>query len=81
DQAIKNKETLNFPLLIANTYVNGARVFEASTIVDKTPTVVGDEFVFIGVTTPETAKKTHPKNLEGETFTDPDPKVKKVIEE
>lgn len=57
DQAIKYKETLNFPLLSANTYVNGARVFEASTIVDKTPTVVGDEFVVIGVTTPETATK------------------------
>lgn len=81
DQAIKYKETLNFPLLSANTYVNGARVFEASTIVDKTPTVVGDEFVVIGVTTPETATKTHPKNVEGVTFTDPVTEVNKVIDE
>ena len=81
DQAIKYKETLNFPLLSANTYVNGARVFEASTIVDKTPTVVGDEFVVIGVTTPETAIKTHPKNIEGVTFADPINEVNKVIDE
>ncbi|HFI0331769.1 TPA: cell surface ecto-5'-nucleotidase Nt5e [Streptococcus suis] len=81
DQAIKYKETLNFPLLSANTYVNGARVFEASAIVDKTPTVVGDEFVVIGVTTPETAIKTHPKNIEGVTFADPITEVNKVIDE
>lgn len=81
DQAIKYKETLNFPLLSANTYVDGARVFEASTIVDKTPTIVGDEFVVIGVTTPETATKTHPKNVEGVTFTDPITEVNKVIDE
>ena len=81
DQAIKYKETLNFPLLSANTYVNGARVFEASTIVDKTPTVVGDEFVVIGVTTPETAIKTHPKNIEDVTFADPITEVNKVIDE
>ncbi|WP_318150981.1 cell surface ecto-5'-nucleotidase Nt5e [Streptococcus parasuis] len=81
DQAIKYKETLNFPLLSANTYVNGARVFEASTIVDKTTTVVGDEFVVIGVTTPETATKTHPKNIEGVTFADPITEVNKVIDE
>lgn len=81
DQAIKYKETLNFPLLSANTYVNGASVFEASTIVDKTPTVVGDEFVVIGVTTPETAIKTHPKNIEGVTFADPITEVNKVIDE
>ncbi|HFH9834079.1 TPA: cell surface ecto-5'-nucleotidase Nt5e [Streptococcus suis] len=81
DQAIKYKETLNFPLLSANTYVNGARVFEASTIVDKTPTVVGDEFVVIRITTPETATKTHPKNIEGVTFADPITEVNKVIDE
>ncbi|HFI0467619.1 TPA: cell surface ecto-5'-nucleotidase Nt5e [Streptococcus suis] len=81
EQAIKYKETLNFPLLSANTYVDGARVFEASTIVDKTPTVVGDEFVVIGVTTPETATKTHPKNVEGVVFADPITEVNKVIDE
>lgn len=81
DEAKKYKEILKFPLLSANTYVNGARLFEASTIVDKDKTVEGDEFVVIGVTTPETATKTHPKNVKGVTFTDPISEVNKVIEE
>lgn len=81
DEAKKYKEILKFPLLSSNTYVNGARLFEASTIVDKDKTVEGDEFVVIGVTTPETATKTHPKNIKGVTFTDPISEVNKVIEE
>ena len=81
DEAKKYKGILKFPLLSSNTYVNGARLFEASTIVDKDKTVEGDEFVVIGVTTPETATKTHPKNIKGVTFTDPISEVNKVIEE
>lgn len=81
DEAKKYKEILKFPLLSSNTYVNGARLFEASTIVDKDKTMEGDEFVVIGVTTPETATKTHPKNVKGVTFTDPITEVNKVIEE
>ena len=81
DEVKKYKEILKFPLLSANTYVNGARLFEASTIVDKDKNVVGDEFVVIGVTTPETATKTHPRNVQGVTFTDPISEVNKVIEE
>ncbi|MHA3043561.1 cell surface ecto-5'-nucleotidase Nt5e [Streptococcus sp. 517s] len=81
DEVKKYKEILKFPLLSSNTYVNGARLFEASTIVDKDKTVEGDEFVVIGVMTPETATKTHPKNIKGVTFTDPISEVNKVIEE
>ena len=81
DEAKKYKEILNFPLLSSNTYVNGARLFEATTIVDKNKDVEGDEFVVIGVTTPETATKTHPKNVKGVTFTEPIAEVNKVIEE
>ena len=81
DEAKKYKEILNFPLLSSNTYINGARLFEASTIVAKDKNVVGDEFVVIGVTTPETATKTHPKNVQGVTFTDPISEVNKVIDE
>ena len=81
DEAKKYKEILKFPLLSSNTYVNGARLFQASTIVDKDKTVEGDEFVVIGVTTPETATKTHPKNVKGVTFTEPIAEVNKVIEE
>ncbi|RSJ31566.1 cell surface ecto-5'-nucleotidase Nt5e [Streptococcus gordonii] len=81
DEAKKYKEILNFPLLSSNTYVNGARLFEASTIVDKDKNVVGDEFVVIGVTTPETATKTHPKNVQEVTFKDPISEVNSVIDE
>ena len=41
----------------------------------------GDEFVVIGVTTPETATKTHPKNVQGVTFTEPIKEVTSVIDE
>jgi len=81
DEAKKYKQILKFPLLSSNTYVNGARLFEASTIVDKNKTVKGDEVVVIGVTTPETATKTHPKNVQGVTFKDPIPEVLNVVKE
>ena len=81
DQLKKLKELLQFPLLSANTYVNGARLFEASTIIDKNKEVVGDEVVVIGVTTPETATKTHPRNVVGVTFSDPIAEVTSVIAE
>ena len=81
DEAKKYKEILKFPLLSANTYVNGARLFEASTIIDKDKSVKGDEVVVIGVTTPEPATKTHPKNVHGVTFKDPIPEVLNVVKE
>ena len=81
DEVKKYKEILKFPLLSSNTYVDGARLFEAATIVDKDKNREGDEFVVIGVTTPETATKTHPKNVQGVTFTEPIAEVNKVIEE
>ena len=81
DEAKKYKQILKFPLLSSNTYVNGARLFEASTIVDKDKNVKGDEVVVIGVTTPETATKTHPKNVKGVTFKDPIPEVLNVVKE
>lgn len=81
EQATRYKQLLNFPLLSANTYVNGARLFEASTIIDKDTNVTGDEVVVIGVTTPETSTKTHPNNVNGVTFADPISEVNKVIAE
>ena len=81
DEAKKYKEILKFPLLSANTYVNGVRLFEASTIIDKDKNVKGDEVVVIGVTTPETSTKTHPKNVQGVTFKDPIPEVLNVVKE
>ncbi|MBJ6745259.1 5'-nucleotidase C-terminal domain-containing protein [Streptococcus sp. 121] len=79
DQLRKYEKMLTFPILSANTYVDGARLFKASTIVDKDKTIEGDEFVVIGVTTPETATKTHPNNVVGVTFTEPITEVQNVI--
>lgn len=79
EQVQKYKETLKFPLLSTNTYLNGARLFESSTVIDKDTTVEGDELVVIGVTTPETYTKTHPNNIVGVEFRDPISEVKSAI--
>lgn len=81
DQAKKYKELLNFPILSSNTYIDNVRVFEPATIIDKNKDVVGDEFVVIGVTTPETSTKTHPNNVNGVVFKDPITEVNNVIAE
>ncbi|MEO1768444.1 5'-nucleotidase C-terminal domain-containing protein [Candidatus Enterococcus ferrettii] len=67
DVAMEYKDLLNFPILSANTYKDGKPAFEASTVVERN----GQKFAIIGLTTPETAVKTHPKNVEGVTFDDP----------
>ncbi|MDH6363426.1 2',3'-cyclic-nucleotide 2'-phosphodiesterase/3'-nucleotidase/5'-nucleotidase [Enterococcus sp. PF1-24] len=70
-------EKLNFPILSANTYKDGERIFDAYTIVEKD----GYKYAVIGLTTPETATKTHPKNIEGVTFAEPLDEAKKVMAE
>lgn len=77
DIAMKYKEALNFPILSANTYKEGGRIFEPYTIVEK----AGKNYAIIGITTPETASKTHPNNVKGVSFTNPITETKKVIEE
>ena len=81
DQLRRLSKQINFPIITSNVYVNGVRLFQPSTIVDKTPGVDGDEVVVIGVTTPETATKTHPRNIVGVTFKDPITEVKAVIDQ
>ncbi|MGT2906248.1 5'-nucleotidase C-terminal domain-containing protein [Streptococcus dentiloxodontae] len=79
NQLVNLSEQLTFPLLTSNVYVNGARLFQASTVIDKDKNIEGDEVVVIGVTTPETATKTHPSNVVGVSFTDPITEVETVI--
>lgn len=81
EQAIKLEKMLEFPLLSVNTYVDGVRLFKPSVIIDKDKTIEGDEFVVIGVTTPETGTKTHPKNVENVVFKDPISEVENAIAE
>ena len=81
DQLRRLSKQINFPIITSNVYVNGVRLFQPSTIVDKTPGIDGDEVVVIGVMTPETATKTHPRNLPGVSFTDPITEVKAVVDQ
>ncbi|MHD0398690.1 5'-nucleotidase C-terminal domain-containing protein [Staphylococcus simulans] len=75
EQAQKYKEQLNFPILSANTYKDGKLMFDPYTIVNKN----GINYGIIGVTTPETAVKTHPDNIKGVTFTEPIPAVQNIM--
>lgn len=79
DQLKKLHDSVNFPMISSNVYVKGVRLFDASTIIDKNKAVDGDKVVVIGVTTPETATKTHPRNVVDVTFTDPITEVNTVI--
>ena len=81
EQLRRLSKQINFPIITSNVYVNGVRLFQPSTIVDKTPGIDGDEVVVIGVMTPETATKTHPRNLPGVSFTDPITEVKDVVDQ
>lgn len=81
DQLRRLSKQINFPIITSNVYVNGVRLFQPSTIVDKTPGVDGDEVVVIGVTTPETATKAHPRDIVGVTFKDPISEVEAVIDQ
>ncbi|WP_414045942.1 5'-nucleotidase C-terminal domain-containing protein [Macrococcus equi] len=74
DTAMNYKKLLNFPIISSNVYKDGKSVFTPSTIIEKN----GKKFGVIGVTTPETATKTHPNNIIGVTFLDP---VKSVTAE
>lgn len=77
DVAMQYKEKLNFPIVSANIYKDGVRSFDPYTIVEKN----GKKYAIIGLTTPETATKTHPNNVKGVTFKDPIPEAKAVLAE
>ena len=79
DQLMTLSEKLSFPIISSNVYIDGVRLFEAATVIDLDSDVSGDEFVVIGVTTPETATKTHPNNVAGISFTEPITEVNNVI--
>lgn len=67
DTAMNYKKLLNFPILSSNIYKDGKSVYAPSAIIEKN----GKKYGVIGVTTPETATKTHPNNIIGVSFLDP----------
>ncbi|MBO0476091.1 5'-nucleotidase C-terminal domain-containing protein [Vagococcus sp. DIV0080] len=75
DQAMQFKNVL--PMVAANVYKDGTHSFKPYDIIEKE----GKKFAVIGLSTPETAFKTHPKNVEGVTFEEPIPVAKATINE
>ena len=73
ERAMTFKQLL--PMVSANVKKNGKHSFEPYEIIEKE----GKKFAIIGLSTPETAFKTHPKNVEGVTFEEPIPVAKETI--
>ncbi|KGK88941.1 5'-nucleotidase [Desulfosporosinus sp. HMP52] len=71
-------EITNFPILSANVKtVDGTRVLTPFVIKE----VEGIKIGIIGLSTPETAYKTHPKNVAGLKFTDPVEEARVMVSE
>jgi 2',3'-cyclic-nucleotide 2'-phosphodiesterase (5'-nucleotidase family) len=69
---------LTFPMISANVKAaDDSRLFEPYII----KVVDGVKIGIFGLTTPETAYKTHPKNVEGITFTDPAKEAQLIVDE
>jgi len=67
-----------FPILAANVYKeDGTRLLTPYVIKELDGIKIG----IFGLATPETAYKTHPKNVEGLTFADPVEEAKKMVAE
>ncbi|MFM9276486.1 5'-nucleotidase C-terminal domain-containing protein [Paenibacillus jiagnxiensis] len=75
---VKLAGELKFPVLSANVkQSDGSRLFEPYTIKE----VDGVKIGIIGLTTPETAYKTNPKNVEGIEFADPVKETQAMVNE
>ena len=77
DRLMELSKEIKFPILAANVYKNGTRVFKAYEIRDMGGVKVG----LFGLVSPETSYKTDPKGIEGITFTDPVEEARKVMAE
>ncbi|TCO74948.1 5'-nucleotidase C-terminal domain-containing protein [Marinisporobacter balticus] len=78
DRTIELDGMTNFPILAANVKkADGTNLLKSYIIKE----VDGIRFGIFGLSTPETAYMTHPKNVEGITFTDPVDEAKKMVQE
>lgn len=67
----------SFPILAANVVdAAGQYVYEPYVIKE----VAGIKLGIFGIATPETIYKTHPKNVEGISFTDPEAAIKEMVD-
>jgi 2',3'-cyclic-nucleotide 2'-phosphodiesterase (5'-nucleotidase family) len=75
---VELSKEIQFPVLSANIkQTDGTRLFKPYIIKE----VDGVKIGIIGLTTPETAYKTNPKNVEGIQFTDPSVEAKAAVDE
>ncbi|MGQ4678607.1 5'-nucleotidase C-terminal domain-containing protein [Paenibacillus polymyxa] len=75
---VELSKEIQFPVLSANIkQTDGTRLFQPYIIKE----VDGVKIGIIGLTTPETAYKTNPKNVEGIQFTDPAAEAKAAVDE
>ena len=59
DQLRRLSKQINFPIITSNVYVDGVRLFQPSTIVDKTPGVDGDEVLLVLLHLRQLLRHTH----------------------
>ncbi len=75
DRLLELRDLANFKVITANVVKDGKRDFPSYAIIEKGGYRIG---VF-GITTPETAYKTHPNNVEGVTFQDPTATAQRIV--
>ncbi|WP_461219107.1 5'-nucleotidase C-terminal domain-containing protein [Lapidilactobacillus salsurivasis] len=81
ETALKYQKELNFPIVSANVfYRDGSRPFQPYAMTTKSVNGQSRKFALIGLTTPETAYKTHPKNVEKIKFEKPLPAAIKAMD-
>ncbi|WP_261806259.1 5'-nucleotidase C-terminal domain-containing protein [Lapidilactobacillus luobeiensis] len=80
ETALKYQQELNFPIVSANVfYRDGSQPFKSYALTTKKVNGQDKKFALIGLTTPETAYKTHPKNVEKIKFEKPLPAAIKAM--
>jgi 5'-nucleotidase / UDP-sugar diphosphatase len=73
----KQRSWLNFPMLAANIYSDGKRLFEPYRIFER----AGYRIAVVGMTTEDTQKMVLPANIRGITFTKPVDEAAKLVPE
>jgi 5'-nucleotidase / UDP-sugar diphosphatase len=77
DRLLELSKEIKFPILAANVYKDGKRLFKPYAI----RKIAGVKIGIFGLATPETYYKTDPKNIVGITFADPIEEARKMVAE
>ncbi len=67
ERLLELKDMIDFPMVSANIMKDGENFLPPYTMTE----IDGVSIAIVGMTSPETSYKTHPKNVEGITFTNP----------